>query len=52
VRSNLAALRNSSDSFPYVLFIALRMLEKMDVLFGSGAEGSVAEDFLPLGPRQ
>jgi hypothetical protein len=24
----------------------------MDELFGSGAEGSVAADFLPLGPRQ
>jgi hypothetical protein len=42
VRSNLTALRNSPDSSPHVLSIAIRILEKMDELFGSGAEGTVA----------
>jgi hypothetical protein len=51
VRSNLTALRNSPDSSPHVLSIAFRMLEKMDELFGSGAEGTVAAYVLPLGSR-
>jgi hypothetical protein len=52
VRSNLTALRNSPDSSPHVLSIAFRMLEKMEELFGSGAEGTVAANVLPLGPRR
>jgi hypothetical protein len=47
VRSNLTALKNSPDSSPHVLSIAFRMLEKMDELFGSGAEGTVAAYVLP-----
>lgn len=51
VRSNLLALRIDPTSFPHVLSIAARMLEKMDELFGNGAEGTVAAAFLPMDPR-
>ncbi len=51
VRSNLLALRIDPTSSPHVLFIVARILEKMDELFGNGAEGTVAAAFLPMGPR-
>jgi hypothetical protein len=52
MRSNLLALKIDPTSSPHVLSILARMLEKMDELFGNGAEGTVAAAFLPMGPRQ
>jgi hypothetical protein len=52
VRSNLLSLKIDPTSSPHVLSILARMLEKMDELFGNGAEGTVAAAFLPMGPRQ
>ncbi len=52
VRSNLLALMIDPTSSPHVLSITTRMLEKIDELFGNGAEGIVAAAFLPMGPKQ
>jgi hypothetical protein len=50
VRKNLESLRDSEASSLHVLSIATRMIVKLDEIFGSGSEGTVASDTLPEGP--
>ncbi len=52
VRKNLEALRDSPASSPHVLSIATRMLVKLEEIFGSGVEGTVAAADLPEGPQR
>jgi hypothetical protein len=50
VRKNLESLRDSEASSLHVLSIATRMIVKLDEIFVSGSEGTVASDTLPEGP--
>lgn len=52
VRRNLEALRDSTNSSPHVLPIAGRLIQRIEGIFESGAEGTVAAENLPEGPHQ
>ena len=52
VRKGLEALINCPNSSPHVLSIATKMVEKLQEIFGDGAEGTVAVDPLPEGVRR
>jgi hypothetical protein len=52
VRKNLETLRDSPTSSPHVLSIVARMLVKLEGIFGTGVEGTVAAADLPEGPRR
>jgi hypothetical protein len=51
VRQNLESLRDSEASSLHVLSIPSRMIVKLDEIFGSGSERTVASDTLPEGPQ-
>ena len=50
VRKNLETLRDSPTSSPHVLSIVARMLVKLEEIFGTGVEGTVAAADLLEGP--
>jgi hypothetical protein len=50
VRKNLEALQDSPASSPHVMSIATMMLVKLEEIFGSGVEGTVAAADLPEVP--
>jgi hypothetical protein len=52
VRKGLEALVNCPTSSPHVLSIATKMVQKLEEIFGDGAEGTVAVETLPEGPRR
>jgi hypothetical protein len=52
VRKGLTELANSPTSSRHVLAISTKMLDKLEEIFGSGAEGTVAAVHLPEGPRR
>jgi hypothetical protein len=52
VRKNLETLRDSPASSAHVLSIVTKMLHKLEEIFGSGTEGTVAAVNLAEGPRR
>jgi hypothetical protein len=52
VRKNLHELQDSPHSSPHVLSISRQMAHKLEDIFGSGVEGTVANEILPEGPRR
>jgi hypothetical protein len=52
VRKDVPSLFDSPTSSHYVRCIARKMLEKLDEIFGSGIEGTVAAADLPDGPQR
>ncbi len=50
VRKNLETLRDSPASSAHVLSIVTKMLHKLEAIFGSGTEGTVAAVNLAEGP--
>ena len=52
VRKNLETLRDSPESSAHVLSIVAKMLQKIEEIFGSGTEGTVAAVNLAEGPSK
>ena len=52
VRKNLDTLRDSPTSSAHVLSVVTKMRQKLEEIFGTGEEGTVANDTLEEGPRR